>query len=146
MSSKTSRLALTIVTCLALATAPTVAEAGMRTGTWRNGMVAGPHGLAWGGHHHVHGHHFGHYRPVHAYYGHPGYSYGYGYYPGYYHRPYYHRRSGSGAAFAAGLIGGLALGAILANAARATPRCYVASRQFVSASGKPFVRHVRRCR
>ena len=59
------------------------ASAGARTGTWRNGMVAGPLGV--------------------GYYGHPRF-----------HRPYY-RRHDVGGAVAAGLIGGLALGALAAG-------------------------------
>ena len=53
------------------------AEAGARTGTWRNGMAAGPWGVGY----------YGGYRP---------------YYPAY--RPYY-RRHDAGGAVAAGLIG-----------------------------------------
>ncbi|HEX2135673.1 MAG TPA: hypothetical protein VHG30_07150 [Microvirga sp.] len=59
------------------------ASAGARTGTWRNGMVAGPLGV--------------------GYYGYPRF-----------HRPY-HRRRDVGGAVAAGLIGGLALGALAAG-------------------------------
>jgi hypothetical protein len=129
----------------------------MRTGTWRNGMVAGPYGVSWYGPH-------GYYPPPQPYYGgyHPSYygaaygapygyggytpSYygGYGYYPGYYYRE---RRSNSGAALAAGLIGGMALGAILGNStARGAPRCYVVPRRVVRASGDTYIRRVRTCR
>jgi hypothetical protein len=51
-----------------------------------------------------------------------------------------------GLALAAGLIGGMALGAILASSARAAPRCYVAPRRVVSASGDTYTRRVRVCR
>ncbi len=80
-----------------LASAP--AEAGASTGTWRNGMVAGPRGV--------------------GYYG----GYGYGYRPaGYGYRPYgYYRRHNNGGAVAAGLIGGLALGALAAQPAYSYP-------------------------
>jgi hypothetical protein len=74
------------------------AEAGMRTGTWRNGMIAGPYGIGY----------YGGYRPAVLGGYHGGYRpayYGYGY------RPYY-RRHNDGGAVAAGLIGGLALGAL----------------------------------
>jgi hypothetical protein len=137
----------------------------MRTGTWRNGMVAGPHGVGWYGRH-------GSFAPAHqvyyggdrrAYFGgygyHPryygGYGYhrryngGYGYAPAYYgdyYPGYYYRRSNSGAAFAAGLIGGVALGAILASSAQASPRCYLAPRRVVSATGVTYIRRVRVCR
>ena len=96
------------------------ASAGAGTGTWRNGMVAGPYGAGYyGGYRPAFGGYgggpigvayqpyprgfYGGYRP--AFYG--GYqpAYGYGY------RPYYRRRD-SGAALAAGLVGGLALGAL----------------------------------
>ena len=150
------------------------ASAGSSTGTWRNGMVAGPYGIGWYGprgsfapayHAHYGGypgyygagyggpygypgyrHGYGGYDP--GYYGGygpgPGYYGGYGYYPGYYYRK---RRSNSGAALAAGLIGGMALGAILANsAARAAPRCYVAPRRVMAASGNSYLRRVRVCR
>jgi hypothetical protein len=162
MASRASKIALTILTCASLSLPPSVAEAGMRTGTWRNGMVAGPAGVGWYG---SHGYYAPrqHYSPYGGYYGaaygarygYPGYSYGYGgyqpgyyggngYYPGYYYRE---RRSNDGAALAVGLIGGMALGAILANsAARASPRCYVAPRRVVSASGGTYIRRVRTCR
>ena len=68
---------------------------------------------SWGGYGGGYG---GGYQPI-GYYG--GYR-PVGYYPRYgypYHYPYYHRRSNTGAV-AAGLIGGLALGALAANVAR----------------------------
>jgi hypothetical protein len=90
-------------------------EAGWRTGTWRNGMVAGPYGPGYyGGYRPAFGGYHGGYRPAFgSYYG--GYRpfYG-GYRPAYYgygYRPYY-RRHNYGGAVAAGLIGGLALGAL----------------------------------
>jgi hypothetical protein len=45
MTSKAVNIALTILTCTSLSLPPTTAEAGMRTGTWRNGMVAGSVGI-----------------------------------------------------------------------------------------------------
>jgi hypothetical protein len=147
MTSKAVNIALTILTCTSLSLPPTAAEAGMRTGTWRNGMVAGPYGVGWYG---PGGYYPGHYGAGYGGpYGYGGYGYapayygGYGYYPGYYYRK---RRSNSGAALAAGLIGGMALGAILANSARAAPRCHVAPRRVVSASGDTYTRRVRVCR
>lgn len=71
------------------------AEAGSRTGTWRNGMVAGPYGA-------------GYYR---GYAARPA-RYGY--------RPYGRRHNNAGAV-AAGLIGGLALGALAARPAYSYP-------------------------
>jgi hypothetical protein len=173
MASKIIKIALTVLTCTSLSLPPTVAEAGMRTGTWRNGMVAGPSGVGWYGRH-------GSFAPAHrAYYGgwgyggyrradfggygyHPRYYGGYGYhrryYGGYGYAPayyggygdypgyYYRRRSNSGGAFAAGLIGGVALGAILASSAQASPRCYLAPRRVVSATGDTYIRRVRVCR
>lgn len=61
------------------------AEAGASTGTWRNGMVAGPYGVGY----------YGGYRP--AFGGYYGRSYGYygSYRPAYYgygYRPYYRPR------------------------------------------------------
>ena len=125
--------ALVLGGALLASTAP--ADAGARTGTWRNGMVAGasspeaysswrggfrggyggaPIGIAY----RPRGF-YGGYRP--SYYGgyRPSYGYGYrrafygGYGPayGYGYRPYYRRRN-SGAALAAGLIGGVALGSL----------------------------------
>jgi hypothetical protein len=171
MASKVAKIALTILACTSLSLPPTAAEAGMRTGTWRNGMVAGPYGVGWYGSHGYfapsrHARYGGYYPGYYgagygAPYGYPGYgSYdsgyyggygyapayygGYGYYPGYYYR---RRRHDSGAALAAGLIGGMALGAILASsAARAAPRCYVAPRRVMNASGNTYIRRVRVCR
>jgi hypothetical protein len=127
---------------------PAPAEAGARTGTWRNGMVAGPYGV--------------------GYYGRPAYrSYGYGYRPA-----YYGRRSNVGGAVAAGVIGGLALGALASRPAYAypaysypaysypaypvaapgyygdvgyAPSCYTVRRQFVDAWGRVFVRRTQVC-
>ena len=77
---------------------------------------------------------------------HRGYSHGY--HPGYAYR--HHRRSNRGAAIAAGVVGGLALGAIAAGAARpayAAPAydCYVVRRRFVDDWGRTFVRRERVC-
>jgi hypothetical protein len=153
MTSKVAKVVLTILTCTSLSLPPTIAEAGMRTGTWRNGMVAGPYGIGWYGSrgyyggpayggwryggYSYHSRFYGGYAP--AYYG------GYGYDPGDYY--YRERRSNAGAALAAGLIGGMALGAIIAgSAARAAPRCYVAPRRVISPSGYTYTRRVRLCR
>jgi hypothetical protein len=94
------------------------------------------------------------YRPVYAgSYGYPYYggyrSYGYGY--PYYGGGYYRSYDNSGAVVA-GLIGGLALGAIAANAA-ARPayrtarfdNCFFERRRVVTRSGNAIVRRVRTC-
>jgi hypothetical protein len=163
MASKIIKIALTVLTCTSLSLPPTVAEAGMRTGTWRNGMVAGPYGVGWYGPgdsfapaHQAYygGYHSGYYGAgyggPYGYRGYRGYYGGYGDTPGYYgeHGYYYpKRRSNSGAALAAGLIGGIALGAILANSAtRAAPRCYLAPRRVIISSGYAYTRRVRVCR
>ena len=68
---------------------------------------------------------------------------------GYYgYRPYHYRR---GPAVAAGLIGGLALGAIAAQHAYATPvyyggRCWIERRVRVNRWGERVVRNVKLCR
>jgi hypothetical protein len=121
---------------------PAPAQAGSSTGTWRNGMVAGPRGVGlYGGGYGYRGGGFGYrpggfgYRPA-AYgyspaaYGYRsgGYGYrpvGYGYRPAAYgYRPYYgypRYRSNYGGAVAAGLIGGLALGALASAPAYSYP-------------------------
>jgi hypothetical protein len=80
-------------------------------------------------------------------YGYPYYRYGYGY-------PYYYRRRSSGGAVAAGLIGGLALGALAATAARPSyyyptryryRDCIVERRRVVLRSGRVAIRRVRTC-
>jgi hypothetical protein len=162
MTSKFAKIVLTVLTCTSLSLPPTVADAGMRTGTWRNGMVAGPYGIGWYGpnssfapaHRGYYGGYYrGYYGGGYGGYGSPGYYGGYsyspayygdyGYYPGYYYRK---RRSNAGAALAAGLIGGMALGAILANSARAAPRCYVTPHRVTGPSGYTYTRRVRVCR
>jgi hypothetical protein len=158
MASGAWKLALTILTCISLSLPPTAAEAGMRTGTWRNWNPGWGHHGGWAYRHGAYPGHYGswgHSRSF-AYryggwryggYGYRGYypaSYGYGYDPGYYY--YRRRRSNAGAALAAGLIGGIALGAILANSsARADPRCPIVHRRIVSPSGRASIRHVRAC-
>ena len=129
------------------------AEAGARTGTWRNGMVAGPRGVVYNGGYA--------YRP--ARYGYRG--------GGYYRR-------NNGGVIAAGLIGGLALGALASapaysypaysypaysypnypysaypasypgyygNGYYAAPACYTVPRRFVDAWGRVFVRRTQVC-
>ncbi len=87
----------------------------------------------------------GYYGPRYGYYGRPVGYYGRGY--GYYDRPYYRRRN-NGAAVAAGFVGGLALGAIAAQAARPAyyRTCYVEPRRAVNSRGRVYVRNVRICR
>ncbi|WP_246776693.1 hypothetical protein [Microvirga sp. VF16] len=85
-----------------------------------------------------------------GYYGRRGYyggRYGYGYPYGYYRRPNY------GGAVAAGVIGGLALGAIASAAANpyygpayyAPPRCAFERRRVVNPYGRVVVRRIRTC-
>jgi hypothetical protein len=115
----------------------TSAEAGASTGTWRNGMVAGPYGAGY---------------------------YGHGYGPARYG---YRRSHGNGGAVAAGLIGGLALGALATAPAYSypaypaypaaapgyygdttvydAPACYTVRRRFVDAWGRPFIRREQVC-
>jgi hypothetical protein len=126
------------------------AQAGAGTGTWRNGMVAGPYGV--------------------------GYYRGYGYRPARYgYRPARaYRRYNNGGAVAAGLIGGLALGALAAAPAYSYPAysypaysypaypataypgydgtgyyggtvCYPVNRRFVDGWGRVFVRRTQVC-
>jgi hypothetical protein len=126
-----------------LSSAP--AQAGASTGTWRNGMVAGPYGV--------------------------GYYRGYGYRPaGYGYRPARaYRRYNNGGALAAGLIGGLALGALAAAPAYSYPAysypaypataypgydgtgyyggtvCYPVNRRYIDGWGRVFVRPTQVC-
>lgn len=86
----------------------------------------------------------GFYGRPYGYYG-PRYRYGYYGYPSY-------RRHSNGGAVAAGLIGGLALGAIAANAARPVyrerpvySRCWFERRRMVNHSGRALIRRVRVC-
>ena len=112
--------------------------------TWK--AYAAPH---YGGYH---GAYYG--APAYHAYPQPAYGYGYGggYYPAYgypaygYGYPVYRkRRSNTGAALAAGLIGGMALGAIIAGSQRGYGRSCVVSRQAISSSGRPYLRRVRVC-
>jgi hypothetical protein len=105
------------------------AQAGESTGRWRDGSYATPYGVV---------------RPRPAY----GYGYGYGY------RPHYRRHYDNGGAVAAGVVGGLALGALAARPAYpayygapayAEPRCYTTSRRFVDQWGRYVVRRERVC-
>ena len=106
-------------------------------------------GASWGGSPYYGGY-WGGYRPV-GYYG----GYGYhrvGYYDGYRY-PYYRRRSNTGAV-AAGLIGGLALGAIAANAARpayyypattVATSCWIERRRAFDRFGRRVITRVQVC-
>jgi len=149
----TAGFAATLLGGTLLASAP--AQAGASTGTWRNGMVAGPYGV--------------------------GYYRGYGYRPARYgYRPArYYRRYNNGGALAAGLIGGLALGALAAAPAYSYPAysypaypataypgyygagyygtgyndagyyggsvCYPVDRRFVDGWGRVFIRRTQVC-
>ena len=100
-----------------------------------------------------------------AYYG-PRYGYGYGYRPAYYGSRYYggyypyrsYRRGYNGGAVVAGLIGGLALGAITSAAANPyyyggyspayyspARTCYVERRRIVNRYGRVGIRRVQTC-
>jgi hypothetical protein len=122
------------------------AEAGASTGRWRNGMVAGPAGVGYYGHQG--------YRPARAYHG--GYRGGY-------HRS----RNNYGGAVAAGVIGGLALGALAATPSYAyptypaypvatpgyygattvyeAPACYTVRRRYVDDWGRTIVQREQVC-
>lgn len=120
-----------------MASAP--AQAGASTGTWRNGAVATPYGVAQ-----------------------PRYGYGYRS-AGYGYRPYYRRhRSNVGGAVAAGVVGGLALGALAASPAYSypayparsgyygasyydAPSCYMVRRRVVDDWGRVFIRRTQVC-
>ncbi len=111
------------------------AQAGSSTGTWRDGSYATPYGVVRP-------------RPVYGYR-----SAGYGY------RPYYHRhRSDDGGAVAAGVIGGLALGALASQPAYSYPSpayygapaygdsgCYTVRRRFVDDWGRVVIRRTEVC-
>ena len=68
----------------------------------------------------------------------------YGHHPGYTYRRHH---SGRNAAIAAGVVGGLALGALATGAARAAPvgQCYEVRRRFVDDWGRTFVRRETVC-
>ena len=93
-----------------------------------------------------------------AYYGGPGFYRPYyrpAYYGGYYGRPYYRRHHGG--AVAAGLIGGLALGALAASSAHAAPypvaapaydygpSCTITKTRFVDDWGRVVIRKTKVC-
>ena len=88
-------------------------------------------------------------RPHHGYYG-PGYHYG-GHYPAYYGYghpygyPIYRKRRSNRGAIAAALIGGIALGAILASTQRAYARPCVVHQRAYTPYGRPYLRRVRVC-
>jgi hypothetical protein len=127
----------------AILASSTEAQAGASTGTWRNGMVAGPYGAGYYGRQA--------YRPA-AY----GYRPGYGGYGGY----GYHRHN-NGGAVAAGVIGGLALGALATAPAYsypaypaypvaspgyyAAPACYTVRRRYVDAWGRRVIQREQVC-
>jgi hypothetical protein len=176
-TSSASLGALVLGGALLAWTAP--ADAGARTGTWRNGMVAGPMGVGYyGGYRPA----FGGFRPAyHGYRGAPiGVAYrpyprpAYGGFHGGYRRPafyggyrpaygygYRHRRRDSGAALAAGLVGGLALGALATAPYRYSyaapyggyygasyyggPVCHTVRRRAVDAWGRLVITHRRIC-
>jgi len=102
----------------------TSAQAGESTGRWRDGSYATPYGIV---------------RPYPTYYG---------------HRHYYRHHYDNGGAVAAGLVGGLALGALAARPAYPAyygtqvyeaPSCYTVRRRFVDNWGRYVVRSERIC-
>lgn len=127
-------------------------------GAWRGQRVGGYYGGHRGyyGGHRVGGYYggyrpgfYGGYRPV-GYYG--GYR-SVGYYPRYGY-PYYRQRRSNAGAVAAGLIGGLALGAIVANAARpayyypattVATSCWIERRRMYTRRGRVVIRQVQVC-
>jgi hypothetical protein len=119
MASKALKLAVGLLTCVSVSLPPSLAEARPRWAGYYGGYG---YPAYYGGYGYPA--YYGGYYP--AYYGgYPAY-YG-GYYPGYYYGgPVYYRRrrSNAGAALAVGLIGGIALGAILASAARSQRAYY----------------------
>lgn len=103
------------------------AQAGESTGRWRDGSYATPYGIV---------------RPYRSYS-----DYGY-------RRHYYRHRHDNSGAVAAGVIGGLALGALAARPAYpsyyaapvyAGPDCYTVRRRFVDDWGRVYVRRERVC-
>lgn len=108
---------------------PAPAQAGESTGRWRDGSYATPYGIV---------------RPY-ADYG--------------YRRHVYRHRHGNGGAVAAGLVGGLALGALAARPAYPAyypgysygtrvydePSCYTVSRRFVDEWGRRIIRREQVC-
>lgn len=118
MTSKAVKIALATLTCMSLSLLPTVAEAQVRTGTWREG-TSGPYnpGSSNAG--------YG------VLYGFPGYSY----YPSVeYYPDYSHRESRPTSRTAAGAV------------SPAQPsRCHTALRQMVSPSGATYTRRVQVC-
>lgn len=117
-------------------------------GAWGGQRLGGYPG-GWGGHR---GEAFYGRRPA-AYYG----GYRPAYYGGYYPRygyPYYRQRRSNSGAVAAGLIGGLALGAIAANVARpayyypattVATSCWIERRRTYTRRGRVVIRQVEVC-
>jgi hypothetical protein len=122
MLLKSSKLAVAAAFLASAAmAAPTAVQAGWRPhhGYYRHGY----HAPAYYGSHY----------PAYHGYGHP-----YGY-------PVYKKRRSNKGAIAAALIGGIALGAILASSQRGYARSCVVQRRAYTRSGRPVVRPVRVC-
>src|SRR5688500_10490443 len=118
MTSKAVKIALSALTCISLSLLPIIAEAQVRTGTWRSG-TSGPYnpGSANAG--------YG------VLYGFPGYSY----YPSMeYYPDYHHRESRSPSGITAGAV------------SPAQPsRCQLVLRRVVSPSGTTHIQQVQVC-
>jgi hypothetical protein len=96
-------------------------------------------GAGWRGYRHgyyKHGYYGGYGR--HYYPAYHGYHHGYGY-------PYYRKRRSNRGAIAAALIGGIALGAILASSQRGYARSCVVRQRAYTPYARPYVRRVRVC-
>ena len=110
--------------------APTAAEAGWR---YHHGYYGhGYHAPVYYGGYHAPVYYGGHY-PAYYGYGHP-----YGY-------PVYRKRRSNRGAIAEALIGGIALGAILASSQRGYASSCVVHRRAYTHSGRPYLRAVRVC-
>jgi len=133
-------MAIGAVLAGAMTVQPAPAEAQWRGRYVHEGDTYAPHAYRRG----AYGPGYGYYGRRGGYYGAGSYGprYRHGYPYGYYRRPYY-----NGGAVAAGVIGGLALGAIASAAANPYygHRCVYEPRRVVNAYGRVVVRRIRTC-